>query len=52
MRAMSVENVLARREDTVLFLPAHPRFASDGKMSRLIETFERVHHLCAVKKFE
>jgi hypothetical protein len=52
MRAMSVENVLARREDTVLFLPAHPRFASDGNMSRLIETFERVHQLCAVKKFE
>jgi hypothetical protein len=52
MRAMTVENILARRENTVLFLPAHPRFASDGRMTRLIETFERVHQLCAVKKFE
>jgi hypothetical protein len=52
MRAMTVENILARREDTVLFLPAHPRFASDGRVARLIETFERVHRLCAVKKFE
>jgi hypothetical protein len=52
MRAMTVENVLARREDTVLFLPAHPRFASDERMTRLIETFERVQQLCAVKKFE
>ncbi len=52
MRAMTVENILARREDTVLFLPAHPRFASDGRMIRLIETFERVHQLYTVKKFE
>ena len=52
MRAMTIENILARREDTVLFVPAHPRFASDGRMTRLIETFERVHLLCAVKKFE
>jgi len=52
MRAMTVENVLARREDTVLFLPAHPRFASDGRTTRLVETVERLHQLCAVKKFE
>jgi sirohydrochlorin cobaltochelatase len=52
MRAMTVENILARREDTVLFLPAHPRFASDGRMNRLIETFERLHQLCALKRFE
>jgi len=49
---MTVENVLARREDTVLFLPAHPRFASDGRTTRLVETVERLHQLCAVKKFE
>jgi hypothetical protein len=52
MRAMTVENILARREDTVLFLPAHPRFASDGRTTRLVETVERLHQLCAVKKFE
>ena len=52
MRAMAVENILARREDTVLFLPVHPRFASDGRKTRLIETFERLHQLCALKKFE
>jgi hypothetical protein len=50
MRAMTVENVLARREDTVLFLPAHPRFATQGRMTRLVQTFERVHHLHSVKK--
>jgi hypothetical protein len=49
---MTVENILARREDTVLFLPAHPRFASDDRMTRLVETFERVYQLCGVKKFE
>jgi hypothetical protein len=52
MQAMTVENVLARREDTVLFLPAHPRFASDGRMTRIVETFERIYQLCALKKFE
>ena len=52
MRAMMVENVLARREDTVLFLPAHPRFASHRRMIRLVQAFERVHRLHAVKKFE
>jgi sirohydrochlorin cobaltochelatase len=52
MRAMTVENILARREDTVLFLPAHPRFASDGRMNRVIDTFERLHQLCALKRFE
>jgi sirohydrochlorin cobaltochelatase len=52
MRALTVENILARREDMVLFLPVHPRFASKGRMTRLVETFERVYQLCAVKKFE
>jgi len=52
MRAMTVESILARREDTVLFLPAHPRLASDGRLNRLIETFDRVYRLHSVKKFE
>jgi len=52
MRAMTVENVLARREDTVLFLPVHPRLASGERMLRLVQSFERVHGLHAVKKFE
>ena len=52
MRAMIVENVLARREETVLFLPANPRFAMEGRLARLIQTFERIHHLHSVKKFE
>ena len=52
LRAMTVENILARREDTVLFLPANSQFESEGRMTRLIETFERLHRLCAVKKFE
>jgi hypothetical protein len=52
MRAMTTENVLARREDTALFVPAHPNFASDGRVTRLVQAFERVHRLHAVKKFE
>jgi hypothetical protein len=52
MRAMTAENILARREETVLFLPAHPRFASDGRLERLVQAFERIHSLHAVKKFE
>ena len=52
MRAMTVENVLARREDSVLFLPAHPRFAFDGRMQRLVRAFEHAYRLHAVKKFE
>jgi len=52
MRAMTVENVLARREDTVLFLPANPRFTRNARVARLVEAFERIHRLHAVKKFE
>jgi sirohydrochlorin cobaltochelatase len=52
MRAMTVENVLARREETVLFLPANPRFAENGRTARLVQAFERIHRLHAVKKFE
>lgn len=52
MRAMAVENVLARREDAVLFLPAHPGFSSDGRMQRIVQAFERACRLHAVKKFE
>jgi hypothetical protein len=42
MRAMIVENVLARREETVLFLPVNPDFLFEGRIIRLIQTFERV----------
>ena len=52
MRAMTVENVLARREDTVLFLPANPRFVKENRVARLVDAFERIHRLHAVKKFE
>jgi len=52
MRAMIVENVLARREETVLFLPANTRFAKEGLLTRLVQSFEGVHRLHAARKFE
>lgn len=45
MRAMVVENVLARREDTILFLPLNPYSDPDGR--RVVETLLRVRHLAA-----
>jgi hypothetical protein len=45
MRAMIVENVLARREQEVIFLPASPKFADGKECDRLIDAFTRLHHL-------
>jgi hypothetical protein len=45
MRAMVAANVLARREETTLFLPVHPRFAADGRLARIAETFAQAHSL-------
>jgi sirohydrochlorin cobaltochelatase len=49
MRAMVVENILARREESVLFLPVHPRFAANGRMARLVQTFQHFHRLHGIK---
>jgi hypothetical protein len=45
MRAVVIENILARREDTVLFLPVHPEFAADGRASQLVQAFEHAYRL-------
>jgi hypothetical protein len=46
MRAMLVNNVLARREDTLLFVPVNP--TTDPVGSRMVEALVRVHRLAAV----
>ena len=43
MRGMLVNNVLARREDTLLFVPVNP--TTDPVGSRLVGTLTRVHRL-------
>ena len=44
-RGMIVDNVLARREGEVLFIPVHPEFASGGQCERLASLFTRLHRL-------
>jgi hypothetical protein len=47
MRAMVVSNVLARREETALFVPVHP--VQDPGGSRVVRTLATVHSLAAAK---
>jgi hypothetical protein len=47
MRAMVVSNVLARRENTILFVPIDPANDPDG--TRVSTTLARIHHLAAVR---
>lgn len=44
MRAMIVENVLARREAEVLYLPTSPRFTA-GESQRVVDTFAHAWRL-------
>jgi hypothetical protein len=50
MRAMVVENVLARRENEVVFIPASPRFVERERCERLIRTFGHLYHLSIVSR--
>lgn len=50
MRALVAEDVLARREGEVVFVPAAPGFTEDGRCERLVQTFTRIHQLSMVKK--
>ena len=50
MRAMVVENVLVRREESVLFLPVSARFAQGGRAERLLGALERMNRLQAVRR--
>ncbi|MGH7319708.1 MAG: hypothetical protein ACRELA_08800 [Candidatus Rokuibacteriota bacterium] len=44
MRAIVVENVLARREGTVLYLPAGLRFALGEEIKNVVTTAAKTHH--------
>jgi sirohydrochlorin cobaltochelatase len=44
MRAILVENVMARREGTTLHLPAGPRFALGGEIKNVVTAVAKTHH--------
>jgi hypothetical protein len=50
MRALISENILARREGEVVFLPVNPRFEALGQTERLIQTFSRLYQLSIVAR--
>jgi hypothetical protein len=50
MRAMIVENVLARREGTVLFLPVNHRQDATSYNAQLLGTLDRIERLHEVSR--
>jgi sirohydrochlorin cobaltochelatase len=44
MRAILVENVMARREGAVLYLPAGPGFALAGEIKSVVTAVAKTHH--------
>jgi sirohydrochlorin cobaltochelatase len=44
MRAIVVENVMARREGVVLYLPAGPGFTVDGEIKNVVTAIAKTHH--------
>jgi sirohydrochlorin cobaltochelatase len=44
MRAIVVENVLARRESAVLYLPAGPRFTLGEEIENVVTAMAKTHH--------
>ena len=48
-RGLIVDNVLARREGEVLFIPVHPVFATGGQCERLVSLFVRLYRLSLLK---
>ena len=44
MRAIVVENVMARREGAVLYLPAGPRFSLEGEIKNVVTAVAKTHH--------
>ena len=44
MRAIVVENVMVRREDAVLYLPASCRFTVDAEIKNIITAVAKTHH--------
>jgi hypothetical protein len=48
MRAVITENVLARREGNVLYLPASPSFAEGDKTRKVVQAVARVFRLWGI----
>src|SRR5262249_51072933 len=44
LRAIVVENVMARREGAVLYLPAGPAFAVEGEIRNVVTALAKTHH--------
>jgi sirohydrochlorin cobaltochelatase len=44
MRAIVVENIMVRREDAVLYLPASCRFTVDAEIKNVITAVAKTHH--------
>jgi hypothetical protein len=44
LRAIVVENVCVRREESVLFLPAGPAFRLDKEIKNVITVVAKTHH--------
>jgi sirohydrochlorin cobaltochelatase len=44
VRAIVVENVIARREDPVLYRPAGPGFSLEGAIKSVVTTLAKTHH--------
>jgi sirohydrochlorin cobaltochelatase len=44
MRAILVENVMARREGPTLYLPAGPRFTLGGEIKNVVTAVAKSHH--------
>jgi sirohydrochlorin cobaltochelatase len=44
LRAIVVENVMARRQGAVLYLPAGPRFTLDGEIRNVVTAVAKTHH--------
>jgi sirohydrochlorin cobaltochelatase len=44
MRAIVVENVLARREGAVLYLPVGPGFTVEGEIRNVVTAVAKTHH--------
>jgi len=48
MRAMVASNILARREDTILFIPVNPKTDPDG--DSVVRTLRRLHRFARVRR--
>jgi sirohydrochlorin cobaltochelatase len=45
MRAIAVENIIVRREEDVLFLPANPNFLNGGEAQIVAAALAHAHRL-------